>query len=639
MKTSRLSMVAISISMTLLFGPIVRAHPSSSEEDELAGLMELLEQETEIATKSRMNSDFVPGIVTVLRGDELTALGMTTVWEALTLVPGLQTALDALANPTLIVRGTDFPFNSGNVKIMVDGVSLSRETAGLNGAVLYMPIEQVDRIEFIRGPGSVIYGDFAFMGLVNIVTRKDESLVFLRADDESRVTGGMNFSHGGEGDATRFHLSLSGSTTNDAVVQVGRTGEADRAFGVASLVHREFSLTAQFVDSELTSCCRPAPPETPGPDVEVPPSIHQAWALEGHWKKTVALDVETDLWAMAFNNRISGGNESFEDHGQRFGLDVRWDRWSRQSWLGGVEYHSSTIDLASQVRPRQPGRPPPLPIIVEGVHREAQAFFVQNQIEVSPSVNVTAGLRYDDYDDVDQRTTPRLAVVWRASDSHIFKMQYAEGFRGPTFFELFTGGELNPNLLFEVNKTVELNYVYRRPGLVARATLFNAKLQDMIFIDSSVPQMPIFRNRAEGESKGFELEWEQQVSRRVKVVSGLAYVDAEDNRGATLDVHPTFPAAEWQGDLAIIARPTSDSSISLHWNWVGRRNEPPDAGSISLVDLTWVQKNLFDSGLGLRVGVDNLFDEDISYVQSTPSNILLVNYEYQSVWAELSYTW
>ncbi len=58
--------------------------------DTLPKLMAILNEETAVATQTRLNADFVPGIVSVLSGDELEAMGIETAWEALSLVAGVQ---------------------------------------------------------------------------------------------------------------------------------------------------------------------------------------------------------------------------------------------------------------------------------------------------------------------------------------------------------------------------------------------------------------------------------------------------------------------------------------------------------------------------------------------------------------------
>ena len=119
---------------------------SAEDQAELKALLSIVEEETEVATKTKMNSDYVPGIVTILNGDDLEALGIRTVWDALSLVPGIQILRSNDTNPSVTVRGMDFRFNSGNIKVTVDGVSLTREQAGVNSAVLFFPIAYFEQI-------------------------------------------------------------------------------------------------------------------------------------------------------------------------------------------------------------------------------------------------------------------------------------------------------------------------------------------------------------------------------------------------------------------------------------------------------------------------------------------------------------
>ena len=95
----------------------------------------------------------------------------------------------------------------------------------------------------------------------------------------------------------------------------------------------------------------------------------------------------------------------------------------------------------------------------------------------------------------------------------------------------YATGVANASLSFEVNKTAELNYVYRTAGTAARATLFYSKLVDMIFVNNG-PQGPQFGNFREGRADGFELEWERELTRAVKATATLSWVDAKDNRNS-----------------------------------------------------------------------------------------------------------
>src|SRR3569623_2430687 len=186
------------------FATIAWADPSSDDAEQ-AALLAVLQQETDIATKTRMNSDFVPGIVTLLDGEKLRAQGARSVWDAMPYVPGVHATLDAFGAPAVVVRGIQFPFNSGSIQILLNGVPIAREAAGTISSLLFLPMVQVERLEFIRGPGSVLYGDFAFQGLINIVTKKPGGLVEGGADSHGGRAAALLASGGSE----RWHGSVN----------------------------------------------------------------------------------------------------------------------------------------------------------------------------------------------------------------------------------------------------------------------------------------------------------------------------------------------------------------------------------------------------------------------------------------------
>ena len=585
------------------------------EDKELAELLAVIESETAIATKTRMNSDYVPGIVTVLESEELEALGFETVWEALAMVPGVQPVRDGAATPSLIVRGIQFPFNNGNVKILIDGVPLTREAAGINSTALNLPIEAIERIEVIRGPGSVIYGDFAFMGIVNIVTKREGSRAHLRVEDDVydgllRLAGGKEWQVAG---------TVASLQSDNARVQTGRRAEEERHLGLLTLRHGNFGLTGQFLQRDIGDTT-PAP-RPPGPAIAADEST---WAVQARYGRTLMGDLQATATATLLDTRMSSGMADYDDRVKRFAVDLQWDRFKRQSWLAGAEFSNLRIQTATH-------RPPDgaATYTITGGNREVKSLTLQDRIDLSDSFTVTAGVRFDDYHDIGSRTTPRLSVVWRASDNHIVKAQYAEGFRAPTFFEEFGGGRQNLNLDFEVNATTEVNYVYRRPRMVARATVFHSDLKDMVF--GGLPGGR-FGNTRKAQAEGVEVEWSQQVSEAVKVVANVAFVDTEDNRGPTTAVHESESAADWMSDLAVLIRPIEKTIVSLHWNHVGDRQVPVNGDAYNDVALTFTRQDLFREGLSVRAGIKNALDSEIRYIGVRPTGDIDANVYEGRVW-------
>ena len=163
---------------------------NSSDDDEMA-LLALLDEQTDIATKTKINADFVPGMVTILSGDDLERKGIHTVWQALGTIPGMEISIDQIGNRSVIVRAMGGEFGSGNLKIMLNQVAMNSALTAQAQSVMSMPIEQVERIEVIRGPGSAIHGEFAYAGVVNVISKKTTNNIFAGAGgNKDRLVGG-----------------------------------------------------------------------------------------------------------------------------------------------------------------------------------------------------------------------------------------------------------------------------------------------------------------------------------------------------------------------------------------------------------------------------------------------------------------
>src|SRR5213593_2139188 len=159
------------------------------------------------ATRLPTRAGAVPEAVTVLSGAELRAAGITTVFEALREVPGaavVQTGSFG-GQTSLFLRGGQ----SNYVKVLVDGVPVNQPGGSYDFANL--TTDNVDRIEVLRGPASVLYGSDAVTGVVQIFTRRGVG----RARATAGVRGGTygrlawDAAASGGSDAASYALSVS----------------------------------------------------------------------------------------------------------------------------------------------------------------------------------------------------------------------------------------------------------------------------------------------------------------------------------------------------------------------------------------------------------------------------------------------
>lgn len=166
---------------------------------EEADFLNLLEEAGSIATKSKLNIDQQPSVVSVIRRKDLERLGVLTLHQALELLPGLEAATAGNGWKTAIVRGVNNPnsYGSDKVKLLIDGVSVNNQLYQTVFYYLDFPAELIERIEVLRGPASALYGAGAYSGAINVVTRAktghQDQMLFAGAGSSGALRGGGLF--------------------------------------------------------------------------------------------------------------------------------------------------------------------------------------------------------------------------------------------------------------------------------------------------------------------------------------------------------------------------------------------------------------------------------------------------------------
>ena len=157
------------------------------------------------ATRSPLASDRVPATVTVVSGERLRAEGITTVADALRSVPGLTVVQSGSYGgaASLFIRGGESKF----AKVLVDGVPVNDAGGAVDLSTL--TTDNLDRIEIVRGPASVLYGSDAMAGVVQLFTRRGDGPVSgdasVRAGALASRDADVALRGGGEG----AHVSLA----------------------------------------------------------------------------------------------------------------------------------------------------------------------------------------------------------------------------------------------------------------------------------------------------------------------------------------------------------------------------------------------------------------------------------------------
>lgn len=123
-------------------------------------------------TRLRQNQHDVPGFVTVIDAEDIRHSGARDLAELLRSVPGFQVAFNAYGAPVAGYHGLTDDVPKG-LQVLIDGRSQYSPLfrGGVGWSILDVPLEEIERIEVLRGSNSPAYGSNAFMGVVNVITR------------------------------------------------------------------------------------------------------------------------------------------------------------------------------------------------------------------------------------------------------------------------------------------------------------------------------------------------------------------------------------------------------------------------------------------------------------------------------------
>jgi iron complex outermembrane receptor protein len=587
------------------------------------------------AAKREQSLGSVASAVTVLSGDRLRRFGYRTVAEALRGAAGLFIVDDRMTE-RLGIRGLQIldDFNT-RILVLVDGATLNEPWNQFVGIGLDLPvnIDDVERIEVVRGPVSSVYGTNAFFGIINIVTRG--------ADRAPRAYGRMTATtfgtYGGSagfavGDVNRqlrgsvFYETRGGETID--VPQVGTTS-ADGADAMnASLVGHWDGAFAQVRAyrrlRELPGAPFDSTPGAPGTH-----NIDQMIMAEGGYTRDVG---DLTLSARGYLNRYQFQDylvqaPDFTDTGDSTWLGAELRAHARLGAFGltaGIE--AAYDDVASRsfaVGDEKNATEIPTTINVEGLYGE---------VEWAPRdwLSATAGVRYDLSSLFENRVSPRGALLLHDGERVGLKLLYARGFRAPSPIEAFFYDGMsqiaNPALRPETIASYEAVAWGRPfPGLSLRLSGFWWDLSDILELQPTAadPMIKQFQNVATIRSRGVEAEATYRDARGLYGFASatVAVVERDGSTDAALNA-PTwvltaglsspalFDVVHLSGELeAVGARrtrdPTHDSpahvglNLALYlpaWrgldvtvglrNLLGTREEVPAQGDYDRVDGT-----------------------------------------------------
>jgi putative tryptophan/tyrosine transport system substrate-binding protein len=432
-----------------------------------------------------------PAIVDVITAEEIRTSGARTLAELLSQRVGIDVSIDRV-----VPRGLNTTASTAGITLVNHRTLLLIDGRPTNGlffgdflAGRELPLEYIERVEIIRGPGSALYGTNAMAGVINVVTKDyaDEPGPGVIGEYGTQSTRRVDaFAGGGiperNGNFFLRYFASGGANRPD------RNDNLRQYFGFARGQLGPLTLEAEGLDFARQE---PGAEGAPTPDDHINRSrysfggrvdhpIDEQFRVTGRIYSNL---YETRLQAVAGTPPRSAYDE--RRVGEELALNYRPFDWLSVTLGGEVREENGEIRLA-QCSPTSGTTLVPNGCLL---HQNVYAAFLEDQIGLPYGFNLTGGFRYDDVSTSGGRLNPRVNLLWKPDQRTTLKVGYGEAFRAPSFFELrgaqqFGSGTFvlgNTRLQPEVVRTIEgeLTRAFARQ-LNVRVSAFYTRGDDLI---------------------------------------------------------------------------------------------------------------------------------------------------------------
>jgi outer membrane receptor protein involved in Fe transport len=499
---------------------------------------------TTVTTASKFSEKLsdAAGVVSVVTQDELRRFGGTTLLEVLERVAGLNVSSTFLGDSSLIVvRGDQTRANAGHILILINGRPV-REIleGGVSSDILEsFPINTLERIEVVKGPGSVLYGSDAFSGVINLITKKADGKDFRvsgaggaageRSATESILfrRGALNIVEGGQyhnwpdWDITERALAASGKVTaQNASLRDDGTG------GYLGVNYKGLSFMSSYTAQEAPSFVRGIVGDT---------RLKRGFSDLGYSLRAAA------KWQMTFNATYSRSVMDAPDyptiHRDSYEGDLEWTNFVTFSekdrlTFGAVYNHIEGLETFFGVKPS---------LIDAKGSRNAGEEYAQYEHRLNDELKLIGGVQANKIGAIVVNAVPRGGVVWDPSSHITMKLLYGGAYNAPSLDETLLdhpGLKGNPNLKPEKVGTLDAQVGYRSNRFQASIDYFYSRQTDLIIQNGAVfPAVYYNDSRAvnfqggEGEAKYYlKRDW---------FLTGSALYQMNDSGAGSANLSPS----------------------------------------------------------------------------------------------------
>lgn len=507
-------------------------------------------------TRTPQKTSTVISDISVITAKDIAAAGQTTLAELLQAQPGVE--LKQSGGPgsqaSVSIRGG----NSGHTLVLVDGLRVGSATTGTT-PLENISLDQVERIEILRGPASSVYGADAVAGVIQIFTKQGYGApmpsVTVGAGSHGLVQGQV--SYGGEVGNTRFSLGAGYSRTKggfsvarpgvygynpdkdgdinrNAHLNVDHAIDGRNHVGISAMGNRDY---VDFDDGTAKDVAH-----------------NHVNDLAVYWKSRVSAH-----WASQLRAGLG------QNHTENFSLGVPTSRFDTDQaqylWQNDFALASGNLTASLEHNDQRVSST----TVLTATRRAVNAGQV-GYLGHWGAHTLQASLRHDDYSDFGGHTSGMAGYAYALNAALRASASYGTSFKAPTFNDMYWpnqyGFQGNPNLKPEQGRNLEMSLRYQQGLNQASVTAYRNQVSDLIvYVPVPFPAVSTMANVNQATLEGITLAGETELA-GLRIHASMDWLQATDDatghllsyrarRHGTLDVSKVL--GRWTLGATVVA--------------------------------------------------------------------------------------
>jgi len=473
---------------------------------------QLLDVNISLATKTSETRSSVPSSITVFNQQHIALLGVSNAYELMNFVPGFQSTRGDWVGAVPKEHTRGIYLDSGNVLVMINGQRLNDPSFGKASVYMpFIPVELIERVEFIRGPGSALYGSNAFLGVMNVVTTTDRSQLSASIGEHGELQAGLSFNKQ-LSDDFKIYSNFSVNKRDGETYSFGVKDPLESYFLEIGAKWRSLNINVRKNTTQLDEFINLAGASKGNHHRSENTALHAIyeWSNNEEWQLSTSFDFirheieskgliasaeATDLIGDFFVGpawstkdlalKLDGSYQFTEFLQVNFGAEYSEEEQFKAGVISSYyDYQTGNTVVENQYylgETRTIDSHPPFNDLLSSF--DSYALYAQGKYIATDKLTMFIGARFDEVKDIDSKLSPRFAFIYDLNENHTLKLQYGESFRTPVSNELYSNDDVtvgNPDLKSEYVKTTELVWHTENQTWQMDVVFFNNELKDFI---------------------------------------------------------------------------------------------------------------------------------------------------------------